>query len=212
MVATWKQKPQSKVFKRNKLEDGVRGVVGLGEKAFLKRNPEWRSARTPLEGIARTERRAPAVRAILKQTPSLVRGLSLGLWKWEWDWTVQPCWKYSRSTFFFPPWMFQMPQIGPGVCWKEKKSSSFFTEVVCKQHFLLLLRCKYLYQPGESPWACHSIVWKTWGLPLITQWFQPSAQSTSTGSHNQTRRNWQIWDCKKRAVGKTFHTFCADRL
>lgn len=80
----------------------------------------------PLEGIARTERQAPAVRAILKQTPSPVRGLSLGLWKWEWDWTVQACWKYSRSTFFFffffTPWMFQMPQIG-----RMKKTQSPFS-------------------------------------------------------------------------------------
>lgn len=85
---------------------------------FFKRNPEWRSANMPLEGIARTERQAPAVRAILKQTPSPARGLSLGLWKWEWDWTVQPCRKYSRSTFF--PRTLQMPQIGPSVRWEEK--------------------------------------------------------------------------------------------
>lgn len=96
----------------------------------------WRSANMPLEGIARTERQAPAVSAILKQTPSPVRGLSLGRWKWEWDWTVQPCWKYSWCTliyfylficlFFNHHWLFQMPRIGPGACWEgEKKGGSF---------------------------------------------------------------------------------------
>lgn len=93
--------------------------------------------------MARTERQAPAVRAILKQTPSLVRGLSLGLWEWEWDWTVQPCWKYSRSTLFSECSRCLRFDLDYSML-KEKKS--IFTEVVSKQHCLIPLSCLYLYQ------------------------------------------------------------------
>lgn len=113
----------------------------------FKGNSQWRSANTFLEGIARTERQAPAVRAILKQTPSPVRGLSLGLWKWEWDWTVQPCWKYPRSTFF-SPWMLQMPQIGPGVCWEQWQINVAAFHQSCLQ----ATPCaSFEVQTGESP-------------------------------------------------------------
>lgn len=86
-----------------------------------------------LEGIARTERQAPAVSAILKQTPSPVRGLSLGRWKWEWDWTVQPRWKHSWITLiYFYLFIFKPPLTVPDASdWtrcmlgREKKVVSF---------------------------------------------------------------------------------------
>lgn len=47
--------------------------------------------------MPRTKRELPEVRAILKQTPSPVRGLSLGLWESEQDWTVLLCGKHSKA-------------------------------------------------------------------------------------------------------------------
>ena len=100
-----KTKPFPSVWEKQ-IRSWGEGRCWLGREGFSflkKRNPEWRSASTPSKGIARTKRRAPAVRSIFKQTPSPVRGLSLGLWEWEWDWTVQACWKYSRSPICFFP-------------------------------------------------------------------------------------------------------------
>lgn len=120
-------------------EKWIRSWTEAWERTFVfKRRSEWRPASSLLKGTARTGRRAPAVKAVLKQTPSPVRGLSLGLW--EWDWTVQHCWKILHKHLYCEcsRWLRLEP-----VCVRGKIPShwSCLQETFC---FLLLLRCRYL--------------------------------------------------------------------
>lgn len=70
--------------------------------------------------------------------------------------------KIQQKHLFFPPGCSRCLRldhvyVGEG---GGKKCGCFSFEVVYKRHLSLLLRCKYLYQIGESPCQCHGIVWK----------------------------------------------------
>lgn len=104
--------------------------------------------------------------------------------------------KIQQKLFF---WMFQMPQIGSGVCWKEKKSTPFLLKL-----FASNISCVY--------WGAN-IKLSSWRISLTVSQhcmedLRASIDHTSLALkaqvfHNRTLRNGQIWDSiESRQWGK----------
>ncbi len=108
------------MFKRNKLEDLVRGSLGLGEKSFFKKESWVKICQDAFGGHSK-DREAGASGEGDPQTNAFA---SEGIKPWALKVRVglncATLLKIQQKHLFFP-WMFQMPQIGPGVCCKKKK-------------------------------------------------------------------------------------------